>query len=177
MTSHQLIQSFYDDHKKISDYILALPEEAFMYSHEGKWTAGQQLKHVYLTLLPFPKILPSKDFIRQKFGTIDRPTRDYDTVIKNYFLSSRQAPSVYLPEHVSPEQKTELAANLEAITTTIQNLLQTYSEEELDTLVIPHPLLGKMTIREMYYLMTYHPTHHLRQTQAHIKKQEFIYRK
>lgn len=170
MTTQQLIASFYDDHKKMSDYVLSLPEEAFMYSHDGKWTAGQQLKHVYLTLVPFPKILASKDFIIQKFGTIDRPTWDYDTVLKNYFQSSRQALPVFVPEEVTTDQKTEIAAGLEEITTTIQNLLQTYTDEELDTLVIPHPLLGKMTIREMFFLMTYHPTHHLRQTQEHVEK-------
>src|SRR5690606_28560050 len=120
-------------------------------------------------LAPFPKILASKEFITQKFGTIDRPTWDYDTVIKNYFLSSRQALPVFLPEEVSPEQKTEIADNLGQITRTIQNLLQAYSDEELDTLVIPHPLLGKMTIREMFYLMTYHATHHLRQTEKNLE--------
>lgn len=169
MTKKELIKSFYDNHKEMSDYIATLTNEQFMYSYKGKWTPGQQFQHVYLTLLPFPKVLPSKEYILQKFGKIDRPIWNYDTVIENYFKTSRQAPQQYLPEQVSPEERAVITDNLQEILLTIQQLLEHYSEEELDTLVIPHPLLGKLTIREMFYLMTYHATHHLEQTQLNLK--------
>lgn len=165
MTKQELIKAFYDNHKDMSDYINSLSKEQFVYSRNGKWTAGQQFSHIYLTLLPFPKILPSKEFIEQKFGKIDRPIWDYETVLKNYFKTSLKAPQQYLPEQVNLEQKATITNNLQKILMTIQQLLDHYTDLELDTLVLPHPLLGKMTIREMFYLMTYHATHHQRQTE------------
>lgn len=169
MTKQELIKAFYDNHKEMSDYINSLTDEQFVYSRNGKWTAGQQFSHVYLTLLPFPKILPSKEYIVQKFGKIDRPIWSYNTVIENYFKTSRQAPQQFIPEQVSPLQKEIITGDLQRILLTIQQLLDQYTDEELDTFVIPHPLLGKLTIREVFYLMTYHATHHLRQIEQNLE--------
>jgi hypothetical protein len=115
-------------------------------------------------VLPFPKALPSKDFILHKFGTIDRQTWDYNTVIENYLKTSLQAPQQFLPEQVALEQKTTLTTDIQQVVQAIQQLLDHYTDEELDSLVLPHPLLGKLTIKEMFYLMTYHPSHHLHYT-------------
>lgn len=170
MTKQELIKTFYDNHQEMIDYVNALTDEQFTYSLNGKWTAGQQFSHVYLTLLPFLKVLPSKDFIVQKFGKISRSTWDYDTVIENYFKTSLQAPQQYLPEQITPEQKATITADIQKVILTIQHFLDQYTEEELDSLVLPHPLLGNLTIREMFYLMTYHATHHLRQTASNVEQ-------
>jgi len=152
------------------DYIHTLTDEQFLYSYKGKWTAGQQFQHVSLTITPFLKALFSKESIIEKFGKINRPTWDYDTVIENYFKTSRQAPQPFLPEPVSVEQKEEIAAGIRKDLLSIQQLLEQYTDDELDTFVLPHPLLGKLTIREMFYLMGYHATHHLRQTVQHLEQ-------
>lgn len=169
MTKLELIKAFYDNHKEMSDYLNSLTDKQFVFSLNGQWTAGQQFHHVYLTLLPFPKILPSKEFILQKFGKIDRQLWSYNTVIENYFKTSRQAPQQYLPEQVNPEQRETITTDLHKILLNIQELLGQYTDEELDYLVIPHPLLGKLTIREIFYLMTYHANHHLKLTKLNLE--------
>jgi hypothetical protein len=79
-------------------------------------------------------------------------------------------PQQYLPEQVTPEQKATIATDIQNVLPTIKQLLDQYTEEELDTLVLPHPLLGNLTIREMFYLMGYHATHHLRQTEKNLEE-------
>lgn len=170
MTKRKLIETFYNNHQEMIDFVNSLTDEQFIYSHDGKWTAGQQFSHVYLTLLPFPKVLSSKDYIVQKFGKINRSTWDYNTVIENYFKTSLQAPQQYLPEQVSPEQKATITVDIQKVILSIQHLLDQYTDEELDSLVLPHPLLGNLTIREMFYLMTYHATHHLKQTVSNLEE-------
>ena len=170
MTKQELIERFYINHQEMIDYVNSLTDEQFMYRENGKWTAGQQFSHVYLTLLPFLKVLPSKEFIMQKFGKINRPTWNYTTVIENYFKTSLKAPPQFLPEQVPLEQKAIITANIQKKLLSIQQLLNQYTDDELDTLVLPHPLLGNLTIREMFYLMTYHPTHHLIQTKKNLEK-------
>lgn len=164
MEKQKLIKTFKDNHQKFTQYVDDLDNEKFNYIYNNKWSAAQQLKHILLTLTPFPKILPSKSYITEKFGTIDRPTWDYETVFNNYLKTDRKAPEQFVPDGVIAfDQKEEIISNIQYHIETIANLLNDYSEEELNTLSIPHPLLGKLTIREMFYLMLYHPLHHLKQ--------------
>ena len=38
--------------------------------------------------------------------------------------------------------------------------IQKWTESDLDTYLLPHPLLGKMTIREIALWTAYHTEHH-----------------
>lgn len=38
--------------------------------------------------------------------------------------------------------------------------LDSFTEKELDQYVLPHPLLGKLTLREMMFFTIYHVQHH-----------------
>lgn len=167
----QLMDNFTQNHMKLSAYVNALPDDRFLHSANSKWTPGQQLAHVYLTLVPIGQALASKEFIQNKFGAIDRPVMTYDQLIDTYkkgLASGGKAPEQYLPQDVSLEHRDEYTDKLTTILTTIQELIANYSEEELDTLVLPHPFLGKLSIRELFYLMSYHPLHHLEQTERNL---------
>lgn len=170
MTKQELIKTFYDNHQEMIDYVNSLTGEQCTFGYNGKWTAGQQFHHVCLVISPFPKILSSKEFILQKFGKINRPTWNFDTVIENYFKTNRQSPQQFLPEQISLEQKARVTADIQKVLLTTQQLLNQYTDTELDTLVIPNPLLGNLTIRETFYLMSYHATHHLRQTERNLEQ-------
>jgi hypothetical protein len=52
--------------------------------------------------------------------------------------------------------------------TDICESFNSYAEEGLDRMVLPHPLLEKMSIWEFFYLMSYHVTHHLDQTKQNL---------
>ena len=167
-TKEELLGRFYDNHKELADYVDALDEDAYLLSVNDKWTAGQQLAHVHLCLLPIHKALLSKEYIKEKFGSLDRPTRSYDELITFYkqgLSAGGKAPERFLPEAVALDNRAQVSADLMGITATVQKQLGDYTEEELDTLVLPHPFLGALSLRELFFLMTYHATHHLRQVQ------------
>ncbi len=166
------MDSFYQNHKDLSEYINSLPDEKFLHTANGKWTPGQQLAHVYLTLVPISQALGSKEYIQNKFGNIGRPTMSYNEVIETYkkgLATGGKAPEQFLPQNVPLSQREEFTDKLLTILGTIQQQVATYSEEELDTLVLPHPFLGKLSIREFFCLMSYHPTHHLEQTKKNLE--------
>lgn len=169
MTKQQLIDNFIKNHLKVVHYVDDLDNQRFIYSYKNKWTAGQQLKHILLTVMPFPKVLLSKEFILEKFGKITRSTWDYETVLENYLKTNLKAPEQFLPEYeVKLDEKNQIISDINKNLDSIKKLLNNYSEEELDKLILPHPLLGKLTIREMFYLMTYHPLHHLKQIKMNL---------
>lgn len=170
MEKQELLKAFKDNHQKFTQYIAHLDPEKFTYNSPNKWSAGQQLMHVLLTLTPFPKILPSQSYIAEKFGTIDRTTWDYATVLNNYLKTERKAPEQFVPDGViAADQKEEIMSGIQHHIEIITSLLTDYSEAALDTLCIPHPLLGKLSVREMFYLMSYHPLHHLKQIELSLE--------
>jgi uncharacterized protein with HEPN domain len=172
MTKQELIQHFLENHNQLIDFTDTLTEDKFTYSNNEKWTAGQQLEHIVLCLKPLEQALSSKAFIIAKFGKIERPTLNYDTVINNYrtaLTNGGKAPERYIPEQVEASNRLLLSSQLKELLQSIQQRITSYTEEELDTLILPHPLLGNLTIREMFYLMAYHATHHHLQTTANLK--------
>lgn len=164
MEKQALITVFVRNHQMAVQYINSLTSEAFCYRHMDKWTAGQHLQHILLTIMPFPKVLHSKEFIRDTFGLPDRAAWDPETVLHHYAQTSLKAPEAFLPKGpVLYHERTGIIADIEQNLGSISALLNNYSEEELDSLVLPHPLLGKLSIREMFFLMSYHPLHHQQQ--------------
>jgi len=167
MTKEILIDHFLKNHFELTDYVNSLSESDFMFSMNNKWTAGQQIKHISLCLLPIDQALTSKDFLEKKFGKVDRPSLEYESVLSNYksaLESGGKAPEKFVPEKNSFLDKQELIKELKNLLHSITNKLENYAEIELDSFVLPHPLLGMMTLREFFYLMSFHGTHHLEQT-------------
>lgn len=166
MQKQELIKMFTKNHHEIIRYIDGLDDSKFTYTNNEKWSAGQELEHILLTIAPFPRILFSKAYIIKNFGYINRSTWNYETVLENYSKTTLKAPDKFVPQReVSIKQKSTIIADIKKTLLRITEALEKYSEEELDTLTLPHPLLGKLTIREIFYLMSYHPLHHKNQIQ------------
>lgn len=173
MNRQAIVEKFDDHHQRLIDYIRTLTDEEFMYSREDKWTPGQQLQHVLLCVRPLAQALGNKSFVAAKFGTMERPGLSYDDVIQWYQKALQEggkAPSMYVPEAVDLSRKDEIGTELAGEVQALRQNLEDYSEQELDNLVLPHPLLGKLSIREMLYLMTYHATHHQEKTRENLVK-------
>lgn len=168
MNKHELIHAFAANHLEAIDFVNTLSEDQWNYAEPAKWSAGQQLKHLHLTILPFTRALQSKSVLLEKFGSIQRETLEYEQVIDLYMRSSRKAPDPYVPESVSFNEKQELIRNMEETIAVIRLLFLQFEENELNQYVLPHPLLKLLTIREFFYLMSYHPLHHLKSIQLQL---------
>lgn len=156
-----------EDHQSFIAYIAAMPAEAFLQSHNGKWTAGQQLEHIYLSVKPVRQALSLPKFLsRFLFGKANRESRTYDALVERYLqklAGGGRAPGRFVPQPVQFDKKEKLVQKLEIEVAGLSKKLDRYKEAELDTYLLPHPLLGKLTLREMMYFTIYHVTHHLEQ--------------
>jgi len=47
--------------------------------------------------------------------------------------------------------------------------LDKFTENELDRYILPHPLLGKLTLREMLFFTIYHIEHHEKLIKRNLK--------
>ncbi|MFI5205468.1 MAG: DinB family protein [Candidatus Paceibacterales bacterium] len=168
MTKQEITDKLTSNHRTFADLIVSLNDRDFLHALPGKWTAGQQLDHILRAVSPLTKILALPKFmIKLIFGKANRPSKDYENLVKKYHAkleSGGKATGRFIPSLVEPVQK-EILKNklLRAVARLIKNT-DDYSEQQLDAYILPHPLLGKLTLREMFYFTIYHVEHHQKAT-------------
>lgn len=135
---------------------------------EGKWTAGQHIIHLVQSTKPLLKAVSLPGFLlKWKFGTSNRPSRTYDQVVSRYLekLSAAQglvSPfSSKMPDSPAGE-KARWLGELSQLNDKLNLKTSKLTDKQLDTLLVPHPLLGKMTLREILMWNTFHTEHHRR---------------
>ena len=142
-------------------YTQELSKDEYEYAPDGKWNAGEQTLHLIKSLKPVAKGIGMPKFlIKYNFGKANRPSRDFDGLVERYKKglaeNSGIAPKNYAPSKVKYEQAADLDKKLKSYIDTINNKLSKWNEEQLDTYVAPHPLIGKLTFREILYFTIYH---------------------
>ncbi len=154
-------------------YINGLTEEEYVFSNHGKWTAAQQLAHIVLCVKPLVQVFSmDKSAIAHTFGHTDKPGRSYEVLLDNYLVKLQEggkAPERFVPAATPANQKEALCETLAKLVKELCSKIETFSESELDSLLIPHPLLGNITLREMLYNAIYHVGHHRAQTEENLE--------
>lgn len=174
MTKKEIILKLNEKHNEFVNMISQLDDKQFMYAPANKWTAGQQLDHIYKSASPvllaftFPKFVPSL-----LFGKASRPSRDYNNLVERYhskLAGGGVASGRFVPKAVSLEQKEKLKNDMVKTLAKLAKQIDKCTEEQLDKYVLPHPLLGKLTFREMLYFTIYHAEHHHNLTVQNLEK-------
>ena len=164
MNKQEIINKFVENHKIFIGYINTLDEAKFTHSKEDKWTAGQQLDHIYRSVSPLTIIFSLPKFIAKLvFGKANRPSITYEEVINKYqkkLQEGGRASGRFVPKEIPFRAKDGLVKKLKKTLNILANQLDRFDEKQLDQIIIPHPLLGKMTVREMMYFTIYHVEHH-----------------
>ena len=153
-----------NDHRQFTELILSLTDHDFLLSANDKWTAGQQLDHIYRSVAALTQalILP-KFVIKLITGKTNRPSRDYGALVAKYqskLAAGGRATGRFVPKVVLPDQKDKLKSKLLKSVGTLCKRVDRYNEKQLDYYILPHPLLGKLTLREMLFFTIYHVEHH-----------------
>lgn len=165
MNTTQLKEALIHHHQAFTSYVEELSQAHFLATPNEKWSAGQQMAHIYLSVHPIPKLVANKSVMKERFGTLDRPSRSYEDLVADYrkvLSGGAKAGPRFSPEPTPFSEKTTLIAGIMDDVASISNDLDDYTEEELDQLVIPHPVLGAFSLREMLMFTIYHVQHHLK---------------
>lgn len=139
-----------------------MPETEAKRSADGKWSPARQLEHLVRSVQPVAVAFSLPKFLLTLlFGKANRPTRSYGELIEKY--KSKLAGGGKASGRFIPGNPTDLASLSDKMERTIQKLIREidqFSETDLDHFILPHPLLGKLTFREMLYFTAYHAEHH-----------------
>lgn len=172
MNKEQIQSRLKENHQRFVDVITSLNDSDFVYTANGKWTAGQQLDHIYRAVSAVNNALLLPKFVFLMFiGKANRPSKDYDGLVARYktrLQEGGRARGRFVPGKIAPAEKTKLAARLLRHVDGLCKKIDGYSEEQLDFYILPHPLLGKVTLKEMLYFTIYHAEHHQKATLANL---------
>ncbi len=163
MNKQEIAERLTNNYSGFTNYMNGLSDSDFHYANGRSWSAEQQLAHIALCVAPLVHVFGmEKIAITQAFGTTERGSRTYEQLLTDYLAKLQaggKAPDRFVPNN-NPQDRTVLCEELNKLINTLTTRVNTFTEPELDTLCIPHPLLGCLTLREMLYNAIYHVTHH-----------------
>jgi len=135
---------------------------------EGKWTTGQQALHLLQSIKPLNDALSMPKFLlRYKFGKSNREVRDYESIVKKYQERLKDAQGKTFKDSQKMKvptfkDKKYILCRLQVENKKLQYKTKKISDKNLDTLILPHPLMGKMPVREIIMWTAHHIEHHTR---------------
>ncbi len=167
-------------HRQLLDagarFLRRLPGEAFFAAQGDRWSPAEHTRHLAKSaraLLPALRLPPW--IVSPVFGRASRPSRDFVTLRDEYHRrlaaggqAGRFAPSPQSPPADLEAGRETVVARWRASADALRALAARWREPALDRCRLPHPLLGKLTVREMLSFMLYHDAHHLRLVAARL---------
>ncbi len=153
-------------HSELISWLEQHPDDSWTEGPEGKWTTGQQTLHLLQSIKPLNDALSMPKFLlRYKFGKANRPVRDYSTIVKRYQerLEAVKGKTFKGSQNMKVPTLTDkhyILSRLQTEHKKLQYKTNKISDKNLDTLILPHPLMGKMPIREIIMWTAHHVEHH-----------------
>ena len=148
-----------------NQYVSSLNKEQFEELPNGKWSAGQNLDHLIRAIKPLQLAYSLPKFaLAILFGKTNRPSRTYNELVIKYkakLAAGGKASGPFIPPAIDFEKKDVLIKKYNKQKQKLIAKIEKQSETDLDKYILPHPLLGKVTLREMLYFTIHHNEHHL----------------
>jgi DinB superfamily len=145
--------------------VAAFDETAFTDTPNSKWSAGQHLDHLIRSSQPVYMAMGLPAFLlKLLFGKPNRSARNFDELVMYYkekLIKGGAASGRFLPPAILYSEQQKKVNRFLHLKDKLQKRIMLLPNNKLDNCLLPHPLLGKITIREMLFFTIYHTTHHL----------------
>ncbi len=167
LTKEEIIPQLIAAAKSLSSFGNSVNNELFFYQPAGKWSVAQNITHLIIaTKSTIPAFNFPKFLIGWYSGKPNRSSKTYDELVAKYKLKLEQggrASGRFIPKQITQdENKEKIMQTLSTSIHQLANIIQKkWKDEQLDHYIAPHPLLGKITLRELCYFTIYHTNHHL----------------
>ncbi len=141
-------------------------EAGFKTSINGKWAASGHIEHLINSIKPLNQLFILPKFVLTVWvGKPNRTSRSYESLVEKYtekLKTNNPTINRFGPSKDKNRTKQELLKLLEKQYENFAKKLETnWTDETLENYLIPHPLLGKLTVKEMVMFTIYHTEHHI----------------
>ena len=159
-------------HEESERYLAAISPAEFAAPQGEKWSPADHVRHLAKSTFPLvPALGLPKLLLGLRFGRARSDSRRFVALRDDYrkllwatgATAGRFAPSTRpLPDDLEAWQR-EVLGSWRGAVSALAARIPGWSERALDRYRLPHPLLGKLTVREMLFFTLYHNAHHLDQ--------------
>jgi hypothetical protein len=169
-----IIQSLNSSAEQFNELILSLNKEEFEINLNNKWSAGQDLVHLIklLQILNIAYIIP-KPLLGLLYGKNKNEQRSFEH-LKNLYEKALEngakSPSIYIPKPVLFEDRDSLIQKHLSLNEQFISKINKHSEADLDKFRLPHPILGKVSLRELLIFTSLHTIHHFELLKVKLNK-------
>lgn len=165
MNKEEIIASSKTIFNQLTEVCLEIPDEALFRQPNEKWSIAQNLDHLIRATktarlaYSLPKFL-----VKIVGGKPNRSSRTYEDLVAKYKLKLEQggkASGRYIPGSETLKKSALIKQWVKTNAKYLESIDLNWNDPQLDQYIAPHPLLGKITLRELCYFTIYHTEHHL----------------
>jgi hypothetical protein len=175
MTKPEIITATENIFNQFSNACRHIDETVLFKRPENKWSVAENMQHLIIStnMSSLAYRLPVL-LVRLIGGRPNRPSVTFEDLKNKYETRLREgarASGRFVPKPFDIKYgKEKLLLNWDLATSTfIKSLTKNRTEKDLDNYLVKHPLLGKITLRELCYFTIFHTEHHLNSIQKTIE--------
>lgn len=164
LNREQLAAELLHQHRSFANFVASLSKERYEHAPAGKWNAGAQLDHLYRSVRPLVMAYRLPVWVPGLlFGRTTKGSSAFADIAQRYeakLKGGAKATGAYVPKGIPYALRDQAIASLLDSAEKVSGLIRQMPESTLDGYRLPHPLIGKLTFREMGYFTIHHVGHH-----------------
>ena len=171
-SKEEIVDSLKHEMTAVRDYFVNMPDAEFFEAPTNIWSPAENLVHLIKSVSPLVNALKlPKMALKMRFGKAKHASRPLAGVRKAYMqfvdAGTAIAPSNFAPDvsDHSAAERVRILHGWERKCGQLVSAVESWEDDDLDHLVVPHPLLGDMTLREILLFTLYHNQHHVNDVQ------------
>jgi hypothetical protein len=144
-------------------YLDGFTDEAFFAPQGDHWSPAGHLRHLTRSVAAVGDAMQKPRVLLLAFGRARQASRSFEEVVAAYrlVLDGGGQAGRFAPRGEDPERHL-IVADGQLAGKRLRRATTKWSEAALDRYRLPHPLMGKLTVREMLFFTLYHNAHHAR---------------
>jgi hypothetical protein len=157
--------------REVADFFGSLADAEFVCRVADAWTPAEHLQHLNTSVSAVARgFAVAPLLLRLRFGRARAPSRSYDALVAAYrqlLERGLQAPERFAPvrsdpaPETIPEYRAAILERWQRVNARLHVGVERFDDAKLDRLRLPHPALGRLTLREMLFFTMYHNRHHI----------------
>ena len=163
-TRDEILSSVDDVQRESVAYWSAFPAPEFFARIGEAWSPADNVRHLAKSIRPVTKALRMPRLVlRIMFGAPKRASMTYDALRDFYRskLTGGNDAGRFAPSPRVLTDPAEVLGQYEQASRELRAAIERWPDKALDRYRMPHPLMGKITVREMLFFTLYHQLHHI----------------
>ncbi len=166
-----ILQALAGVEAEVAAFFASLSPDEFVLRVGDAWTPAEHLAHLNVSVSAVARgVSMPRALLLLRFGPSFAASRSYEAIRETYratLAAGGRASGVYLPsrQELSIDEierhRADLLARWARANARLRDALAGWGERGLERIRLPHPLLGKLTTREMLFFTLYHNQHHV----------------